>query len=162
LEARALRELNLATPPNLAFVPLDFTKQSLIESLVLFGYRPDRPGFFSWLGVVPYLTHEAIFDTLRAVASMAPSTEIIFDYPPPPELLDDEGRQMLELMTKALAGRGEPFLTFFEPVDLAERVRELGFAEIWDLGAEEANARYFANRSDGLRLCLGHFMGARL
>ena len=157
-----VHELNLATPPNLVFVPVDFTKQSLIESLGSFGYRPDTPGLFSWLGVVPYLTRDAIFDTLRAVASMAPGTEIIFDYPPPAELLDDEGRQLLELMTKANAARGEPFLTFFEPAPLAELVRKLGFAEVWDLGAEEANARYFANRSDGLRLFAGHFMGARV
>jgi O-methyltransferase involved in polyketide biosynthesis len=93
---------------------------------------------------------------------MAPGTEIIFDYPPPPELLDDEGRQILELSTKAVAAQGEPFLTFFEPADLAERVRKLGFAEVWDLGPEEANVRYFANRSDGLRFCLAHFMGARV
>lgn len=157
-----LHELNLATPPSLVFVPLDFNKQSLIESLGLFGYRPDRPGFISWLGVVPYLTRDAIFDTLRAVASMAPGTEIIFDYPPPAELLDDEDRQLLELMTKANAARGEPFLTFFEPAALAERVRKLGFAEVWDLGAEKVNARYFANRSDGLQLSFGHFMGARV
>jgi len=157
-----LHELDLATPPNLVFVPLDFKKQSLIESLGLSGHRPDTPGFFSWLGVVPYLTHDAIFDTLRAVASMAPGTEIIFDYSPLPELLDDEGRQILELLTKALARRGEPFLTFFEPVALVDRVRGFGFAEAWDIGTEEANARYFANRSDGLRLSLGHFMGARV
>jgi methyltransferase (TIGR00027 family) len=48
-----LHELDLATPPNLVFVPLDFKKQSLIESLGLSGHRPDTPGFFSWLGVVP-------------------------------------------------------------------------------------------------------------
>ncbi len=69
---------------------------------------------------------------------------------------------MLELMTKAVAAQGEPFLTFFEPAALAKRVRELGFAEVWDLGPEEANVRYFANRSDGLRLFAGHFMGARV
>jgi methyltransferase (TIGR00027 family) len=157
-----LHELNLAIPSNLVFVPLDFKQQSLIESLGLFGYRSDTPGLFSWLGVVPYLTHDAIFYTLRAVASMARGTDIIFDYPPPAELLDGEGRQLLEITTKAVAAQGEPFLTFFEPAALAEQVRELGFAEVWDLGAEELNARYFANRYDGLRMLLGHFMAARV
>jgi methyltransferase (TIGR00027 family) len=157
-----LHELNLAPPPNLAFVPLDFRKQSLIEGLSPFDYRPEMPGVFSWLGVIPYLTRDAIFDTLRAVASMAPDTEIIFDYPPVSELLDDEGRRILHLVTKAAAMFSEPFLTLFQPVSLAEQVRELGFPEVWDLGEKELNARYFANRSDGLRLYLGHFMGARV
>ena len=69
-----LDELNVATPPNLVFVPLDFEKQSLSESLRSSGYRPDAAGFFSWQGVTMYLTHDAIFDILRTVASMAPGT----------------------------------------------------------------------------------------
>ena len=35
--------------------------------------------------------------------------------------------------------------------DLVARVKALGFAEVWDVGPEEANARYFAGRTDGLR-----------
>ena len=59
--------------------------------------------------------------------------------------------------------RGEPYLTFFEPAKLAEQVRDAGFAEVWDLGPEEANARYLANRADGLRMTADHhFMGARV
>jgi len=157
-----LRELNVATPPNLAFVPLDFEQQSLIESLRNCGYRPDSAGFFSWLGVTMYLTPEAIFDTLRAVASMASGTEIIFQYLLPDALLDDEYRQIRKLMMNATAARAEALLTFFEPADLAEQVRKLGFAEIWDFGPKEANIRYFANRTDGLRLSADHYMGARV
>ena len=67
----------MATPPNLVFVPLDFEKQSLSESLRISGYRPDAAGFFSWLGVTMYLTQDAIFDILRTVASMAPRTDKI-------------------------------------------------------------------------------------
>jgi len=158
-----LDELNVATPPNLVFVPLDFEKQSLIESLRISGYRPDAAGFFSWQGVTMYLTQDAIFDILRTVASMAPGTEIIFQYLPPTALLDDENGQIQEFRMKLAAARGEPHISFFEPVNLAEQVRKLGFAEVWDLGPEEANARYFANRTDGLRLRhIDHFMGARV
>ncbi|MBV8451152.1 MAG: class I SAM-dependent methyltransferase, partial [Deltaproteobacteria bacterium] len=66
-----LRELNVDTPPNLVFVPVDFEKQPLTERLKDSGYRAEAAGFFSWLGVTIYLTREAIFDTLRTVASMA-------------------------------------------------------------------------------------------
>src|SRR5262249_45701299 len=141
-----LHELSMATPPNLVFVPLDFEKQSLIESLRTCGYRTEGAGFFSWLGVTPYLTQDAIFDTLRILASMASGTEIVFDYPPLTALLDDECRQIWELIVKVVAAVGEPFLTTFEPAQLAEQLRKLGFAEVWDLGPEAANARYCANR----------------
>lgn len=158
-----LQELNVVTPPNLVFVPVDFEKQSLTERLKDSGYRAEAAGFFSWLGVTIYLTREAIFHTLRTVASMARGTEIIFQYSPPGALLDEEGQQIQELFADRGASRGEPYLTFFEPAKLAEQVREVGFAEVWDLAPGEANARYFANRADGLRMTADHhFMGARV
>jgi O-methyltransferase involved in polyketide biosynthesis len=36
--------------------------------------------FFSWLGVIPFLTEEALFGTLKEVAALGPGTEIVFDY----------------------------------------------------------------------------------
>jgi hypothetical protein len=60
-------------------------------------------------------------------------------------------------------GRGEPFKSFFEPNQLAEQVRQLGFAEVSDFGPDEAAARYFAGRTDGLRpLASEHLMRARV
>ena len=158
-----LRDLNVVMPPNLVFVPMDFEKESLIERLKDSGYRAQAAGFFSWLGVTMYLTREAIFDTLRTVASMAPGTEIIFQYFPPGALVDNEARQIQKLFADRGVSRGEPYLTFFEPAKLAEQVRDAGFAEVWDLGPEEANARYLTNRADGLRMTADHhFMGARV
>jgi methyltransferase (TIGR00027 family) len=157
-----LVELGVATPSNLVFVPVDFEQQSLIEGLRSSGYRSDEKGFFSWLGVTNYLTHEATFATLRMVASMIAGTEIIFQYLLPAALLDDEDRQIRELFANRGAARGEALLTTFEPAELVEQVRKLGFAQVWDLAPEEANARYFANRTDGLRARADHYMGARV
>jgi methyltransferase (TIGR00027 family) len=49
-----LKAVGVDLPTNLTFVPLDFEKQSLIETLRMKGYRSDTPALFSWLGVVPY------------------------------------------------------------------------------------------------------------
>jgi hypothetical protein len=68
--------------------------------------------------------------------------------------------QIRELLASVAAARGEPLVTFFEPARLAEYVRQLGFEEVWDLAPEEANARYFAGRTDGLRTRADHYMGA--
>jgi methyltransferase (TIGR00027 family) len=155
-----LKAVGVDLPTNLTFVPLDFEKQSLIETLQTKGYRTDAPALFSWLGVVPYLTEEAIFGTLRTVASVFAGTEIIFDYAVPAALLGEEERQLLSAITAFAAARGEPFLSLMEPTRLVAQVRELGFASVWDLGPEEVNSRYCADRTDGLRLSLGHFMRA--
>jgi O-methyltransferase involved in polyketide biosynthesis len=82
------------------------------------------PGFFSWLAVTQYLTREAIFDTLRTVASMASGTEIIFEYHLPGLLLDDKDRQILKLYGNWAAAQGEPHLTYFKPAELAEQVKK--------------------------------------
>jgi methyltransferase (TIGR00027 family) len=156
-----LREAGIELPPNLSLVPVDFEKHSLIDSLRMNGYSTDAPGLFSWLGVTMYLTPDAIFTTLRTVAALAPGTEIIFQYLVPKELVDEENQRILARRMAENAARGEPYRSSFEPTQLAEQVRKLGFAEVSDLGPDEAAARYFAGRSDGLRpLASSHLMRA--
>ena len=48
------------------------------------------------------------------------------------------------------AAAGEPFIGFFTPGQLAADLRGLGLVVAEDLGAPELDARYFANRDDGL------------
>ena len=158
-----LQELGISVPANLSLVPVDFEKDSLIDGLRMSGYRADEPAFFSWLGVTNYLTHDAIFSTLRTVAALAPDTEIIFEYIVPKELLDEANQKILAVMVAAGADRGEPQYSFFEPAKLAQEVTKLGFVEVSDFGPNEAEARYFAGRTDGLRpSALNHYMRARV
>jgi len=159
-----LRELNIAEPPNVVFTPIDFQKESLLDGLRKSGYKLDAPSFFSWLGVTVYLSRTAVFDTLQTVAAMARGSHIIFQYLLPISALDDESRRMDEFIQRYAAAHGEPYLTFFAPGELTEEVRRLGFNIIEDLGPQEANTRYFANRTDGLHLNSSHgrFMTARV
>jgi methyltransferase (TIGR00027 family) len=146
-----LRGLGVELPHHLTFVPLDFERQAVAEALRAEGYHPEEPAFFSWLGVTWYLTEETIFQTLRQIASMAPGSEIVFEYPVAETLLDEEERQMMAIIKALGAARGEPIRSVFEPASLTMRVRELGFARVWDFGLKEANTRYFAGRTDGLQ-----------
>ena len=160
---RRLQELQIALPPNLTFIPINFEQQTLSEALQAGGYCPQEPAFFSWLGVTGYLTEEAIFKTLREVASAAPGSEIVFGYGVRETLLDEESRQMRKVLKEGVAAQGEPTLSLFEPTNLAAQVRALGFAQVWDFGPEAANAHYFAGRADGLRVApLTRLMKARV
>jgi methyltransferase (TIGR00027 family) len=158
-----LQQVGMELPANLSLVPVDFEKQSLIDNLRTNGYRTDAPALFSWLGVTVYLTPDAIFSTLRAIAALAPGTEIIFHYTVPKESVDEKTQLMLAAVMGFAAARGEPYRSVFEPAQLADQVRKLGFGEVSDLGPDEARVRYFANRNDGLRpLASEHFMRARV
>jgi len=145
-----LRELQLDPPGNLTFVPVDFERQTLAEELRAGGHRSAVPTFVSWLGVTMYLTEEAIFETLRYVASFAPSSEIVFQYVLSDALLNEESRSLTAMLKAATAARGEPFVSAFDPPALAAQIQALGFQQVENFGPEEANARYFAGRTDGL------------
>jgi len=73
-------------------------------------------------------------------------------------MFDDENRRLLAMFQAASAARGEPWLSLFEPTALTASVKELGFTQVWDFGPEEANARYFAGRTDGLRASPMHHL----
>ena len=67
------------------------------------------------------------------------------------------------LMRVVLHDWNEPQQSLFEPAKLAEQVRKIGFAEVSDFGPDEAEARYFKDRTDALRpLALNHYMRARV
>lgn len=157
-----LEAAGIAAPPSLRFVSVDFETQQLGEPLAGAGLRADERAFFSWLGVSMYLTRAAIGATLGYVAGLPRGSGIVFDYAVPPAGLSPVRRLVVHALLKRVAAAGEPWKTFLEPRALAAELRALGLTELEDLGSEELNARFFGERSDGLRTgALGRVMCAR-
>lgn len=146
-----LRAAGIGEPPWLTFVPLDFESATLAGALGAAGFRFAEPAFFSWLGVTMYLAEAAIMDTLRFIASLPAGSGAVFDYAVLPALLSPREQMGVRIVAAKTAEHGEPWKSFFDPAALVPRLRELGFGEVEDLGPEPINARYFANRADGLR-----------
>ena len=158
-----LKELGIEIPRHLTFVPIDFETDSIVDALAEQGYRREQPAFFSWLGVAQYLTGAAIDRTLGQIAATASGSEIVLNYLVPAALVAEPEKQILQMLESMTAHRGEPARSYFEPAHLEERLKALGFAEVWDLGADEATRRYLANRTDGLRISsLTHLAKARV
>ncbi|HTS12927.1 MAG TPA: class I SAM-dependent methyltransferase [Candidatus Limnocylindrales bacterium] len=147
----------IAVPPSLTFAPVDFERQSLAAGLDAVGFRRDAITFFSWLGVTPYLTSEAMNATLGFIASMPRGSGVVFDYAVPRSSLNWAGRLIFDRLAKRVAAAGEPFQLFFDPADLAAQLRAVGFHAVEDLGSDEINARYFAGRQD--KLCVSGRLG---
>jgi methyltransferase (TIGR00027 family) len=144
-------------------VPIDFERQTLADELRKKGFRPEQPSFFSWLGVVVYLTKAAVMDTLKFVASLPVGSDIVFDYGVPSSLLTESQRFAREAGAKRVAALGEPWITYLDPPSFTSELREMGFSHVEDLSPEEANERYFKGRTDGLRLRgAGRLMKARV
>ena len=106
-----LEQSALATPASLTFAPVDFERQSLGGGLAAAGFLADRPAFFQWLGVVPYLTRQAFSLTLDFIAGV-PDSEVVFDYPEPFENYPAERRENVMAVADSAAARGEPWSVY--------------------------------------------------
>jgi methyltransferase (TIGR00027 family) len=150
---RRLADTAIPIPPTVTFVPVDFERHNLRESLMKAGLDPQRPAVFSWLGVTPYLEEAAIWQTLADIAFFSTTGGgVIFDYSIPPSNLSFFQRWVFRRLAKRVAKAGEPFRSYFDPPALVQRLGETGFSRVSDLGQAEMNARYFAGRADGLKV----------
>jgi methyltransferase (TIGR00027 family) len=145
-----LKQAGLAEPASLTFVPIDFERQSLIDGLSAAGFALDRAAFFQWLGMVPYLTGEAISLTLDFIARV-PDSEVVFDYGEPFENYADDRRADVIAIAARAASRGEPWLSMFDPAELSEMLRRKGFRTIEDLGMAEITERFYGALKKDIR-----------
>jgi methyltransferase (TIGR00027 family) len=145
-----LAQAGISIPPSLTYAPVDFETQSLAAQLSEAGLDRERPAFFAWLGVVPYLTLPAFRAVIHLIAGQAPGSGVVFDYGQPPSVLPPLEQLEFASLASRVAKAGEPFQLFFTPQEIAAELT--GFDTIEDLGAAEINHRYFQGRNDQLAL----------
>jgi methyltransferase (TIGR00027 family) len=136
-----LNEAEIALPPWLTPVPVDFERDDVGEKLAAAGFQANSPAFFTWLGVVPYLTQDAIDRTLDYMSSIQ-NLEVVFDYMEPAEAFSEELRQLEKRRVEQLEKIGERLDSRFEPAGIAAILRSHGFGAIEDLGFEEIASRF--------------------
>src|SRR5262245_54865255 len=136
-----LAEAQLALPPCLALVPVDFERDDLAKMLVSAGFQQSSPAFFTWLGVVPYLTQDAIRSTLDYIASIQ-NSEVVFDYMEPPQAFSDETRALIATRTEQLEKINERSASQFEPAGIGAILRSHGFCDIEDISFQEIRSRF--------------------
>jgi len=145
-----LEEAGLANPGNLTFVPLDFEHKTLAAGLAEAGFDSTQAAFFGWLGVVPYLTLDAFRATIGFLSTLAPGTGLALDYGQPRAVLPPHEQLAHDSLAARVEQSGEPFQLFFTPAQIAAELS--AFPSIEDIGREEINARYFADRRDQLQI----------
>jgi methyltransferase (TIGR00027 family) len=148
---KRLETAGIPIPATVTFAPVDFEHQTLSDGLARAGLHQEAT-FFSWLGVVPYLTRDAVLATFRLIASFPSPSGAVFDYAVPRSSLNWKGKLALDAISARVAKAGEPFQTFFDPAEMMGILQLLGFGNIEDLHSDDINALYFLNRADGLRV----------
>ncbi len=177
-----LADAAIPIPSSLTFAPVDFEKCTLADGLAAAGFDRAQATFFTWLGVVPYLTEEAVWSTLGFIANVGQAilspadigdqagtrkstlpgkgTQVVFDYGDPPDSLPVEMRAAAERRAARVAQWGEKFLSYFDPEKLHAKLRSLGFKEIEDLGPRQIASRYFPSRAASMPERGGHILRA--
>lgn len=147
-----LIELGYGIPEWLRLVPVDFEAgDDWLQRLAAAGFDATRPAVVASTGVSMYLTREAVADTLRQVAALAPGSRFAMTFLLPLELAGPEVRAGLQMAEKGARASGTPFLSFFTPAEMLALAREAGFSEAEHVSADTLSQRYFADRTDGLR-----------
>ena len=131
----------LVPPPWLTFVSVDFEQDDLQQKLSSAGFQRTSAAFFTWLGVVPYLTRDAIDDTVGYIVSIQ-NSEVVFDYMEPPQAFSEEMRDFVTKRTEQLEKMNERWVSRFEPAGIAAILRSLGFCDIEDIDFQEITSRF--------------------
>lgn len=148
-----LRDAGIGVPGSVLFAPVDFERETVADGLARAGLDFAAPTFFAWLGVVPYLTREAVMVTLRFVAEQTGVfSEIVFDYPEPADAMSPVQRRAMQILGARTSAVGEPFRTAFKPHEIRDALFALGFSRIVDMDATALNARYCGGRNDAFAL----------
>jgi O-methyltransferase involved in polyketide biosynthesis len=117
---------------------VDFEQRQLGTALSQAGLDATRGVFVSWLGVVPYLTPDAIVQTLRDL----PDCSLAVGYVPPDTHRDEDAREIGARYDPTVRQLGEPWVTLPTPKEFAALLAQGGFTVIDDIGAQDIETRY--------------------
>ena len=140
-----LAAAGLTPPPNLTWVPIDFERTRLAEGLAAAGFRADRPAFFTCLGVLVYLTPEAVAELFEFVSTLPRSSELVFTISG-----DYRSNATSNAIGEAAAAAGEPWLSPLTAEQLPAKLLPLGFSALTVKSQAEIAELYFGGRTDGL------------
>ncbi|MEO5838591.1 MAG: class I SAM-dependent methyltransferase [Acidimicrobiales bacterium] len=135
---------------NVRFVAVDFERDSLSARLHDAGWDADTPTFWSWLGVAMYLTDDAVMNTLRFVAAGPTGTTIVMNFTIHDDEVTPQDLALRRVAAPGVAQQGEPWINFYRPAELVERVSALPYRSVESIGPDVFRTRYFDNRDDGL------------
>lgn len=131
----------ISLPDTVHFVAADLSQESVAAALARSAFETQQLTFFSWLGVTMYLTREANLATLRSIAACSPTaSEVVFTYFDA-RLFKAQSESFRELEQR-VAAVGEPFLSGFDPAELAANLSDCGLDLVEDLHGSEIAARY--------------------
>ncbi|MDO4864311.1 MAG: class I SAM-dependent methyltransferase [Ruminococcus sp.] len=143
-----IRGLEWNIPKNVHFVPVDFEKERMCGKLIEAGFDPEKPTFFSILGVSYYLTLDVFADTLRQMSELSSlGSVVVFDYP----IKTGDFPRRVERLERITESLGEVMRGGFDYNEVSRALYTLGFQIDTYMPPEKVQSEYFDGRADGMR-----------
>ncbi|MGW4135391.1 class I SAM-dependent methyltransferase [Streptomyces mirabilis] len=122
-------------PPVVArsvrFAPVDFATDDLGSALEATGHDASVPTTWLWEGVVPYLTHDEVRATVRAVADRSvPGSALVLNYQGP-SVKASAGRLIARVLNSSVTA-SEPWRSLWKPQKMAVLLAEYGLRVVSD------------------------------
>jgi methyltransferase (TIGR00027 family) len=142
---------------ELSFVPIDFTRDDLEQTLQAAGHQPSVPTVWLWEGVIMYLDDVALRKTLNAIRHMsAPGSTLIAHYHEP-----EATRSAATSRKLIFSWLGEPQLGLRTRQTMQAEIARAGFELVEDAGLVEQAARVHARAPSEMRLQVSRILLAR-
>lgn len=146
-----IKELQLACPDNLHFIPVDFESgESWTEMLAQSKFDLSKPAIIVSTGVSMYLSKEANKKLLSETAKFQKGSIFAMTFMLALELLEEKERQLMRFVMNKAAESNTPFLSLFQPDDIVKMAKGSGFSSADYISASDLFKKYFSKRTDAL------------
>jgi methyltransferase (TIGR00027 family) len=150
VKRKKIRALFGSLPSHVAYVPVDFGREGLFESLRVSGFENTARTLFIWEGVTMYLTASAVDETLLFIArNSGEGSSVVFNYV---DKSVADGTCRLEAAREwamALAKLGEPIRFGIENGAVYEFLAKRGFETVENATDELLDRTYGSQPASG-------------
>ena len=153
-----VRKILGSLPDHVVYVPVDFDEKKLGEGLFENGYDKKLKTLFIWEGVTPYITAEAMDETLAFVAkNSGEGSSIIFDYVFKSALDGTYERAQVHRIRKLWERIGQPLTSErfgfgIEDGTTEEFLSQRGFYQVENVTGEFFESAYFKGPHENLKV----------
>ena len=145
-----VRQLEWNIPDNLTFVPIDFSKDNMKQTLLNAGFQPDIPSFFAILGVSYYLTLSVFEQTIEEISALCSAhSKIVFDYPDE-TTLNKSGAERVHTLTEITEKLGEKMLHGYSFAEIYTVLKRCAYRIAEHETPQVIQQKFFDNRTDGV------------